>query len=105
MTLRTRLALTLGLLAAASAAAVALIGYRVTDNRVADQLDTTLMDYAHRLADPDGRLARTVCTGARDAGDNDGDEPELETELPGAVIQCLDRGGKPTASYGELLPI
>ena len=61
MTLRARLALALGLLAAVAAAIVAIAGYRATADRLYAQVDSALATQATRLADPDGRYANQVC--------------------------------------------
>ena len=60
MTLRARLALTLALLAAATAIAVVSVGYRVTSGRLNQAIDSSLSDYSLRLAN-DPFVAQRIC--------------------------------------------
>jgi two-component system sensor histidine kinase MprB len=94
MTLRARLALALGLLAAVAVTAVALAGYRATATRLSAQLDASLASQATRIADPDGRYARIVCDQLRHATDVDAvQDPGQLADLTGTVVQCLDASG------------
>ncbi len=98
MTLRARLALALGLLAALAAAVVAIAGYRATADRLYAEVDSSLANQAQRVADPDGRYARLVCEQISRAPDEvDGDQGRL-ADLTGTNIQCLDADGSPYAS-------
>jgi two-component system sensor histidine kinase MprB len=94
MTLRTRLAVALALLAALSVAAVAGISYVATDQRLHDEVDASLVSAALQLppqADDD------FC---HDLG--------LNRPLPGLfpglamVVQCLDSSGRVTQARGPL---
>jgi two-component system, OmpR family, sensor histidine kinase MprB len=99
MTLRARLALALGLLAAVAAALVAVAGYRATADRLYAQLDSTLASQASRLADPDGRYASLICNQLKNAPVTDGNEDSGElADLTGTEVQCLDAAGVPYAS-------
>jgi two-component system sensor histidine kinase MprB len=99
MTLRARLALALGLLAAVAVTVVAVAGYRATANRLSAQLDASLASQSSRLADPDGRYARAICQQiGRPAGTDGDQDPGQAVDLTGTVIQCLDAQGTPFAS-------
>ena len=99
MTLRAKLALALGLLAAVVAAIVAIAGYRATADRLYAQLDSSLATQATRLGDPDGRYAQQVCQQIRGTQD-DGVAPDEGQfgDLTGTDIQCLDSTGTAFAS-------
>ena len=99
MTLRAKLALALGLLAALAAAIVAIVGYRATADRLYAQVDSSLATQATRLADPDGRYAHQLCqqiSGAQ--GDGQAPDEGQFGDLTGTDIQCLDNTGTAFAS-------
>jgi two-component system, OmpR family, sensor histidine kinase MprB len=107
MTLRARLALALGLLAAVAVTVVAVAGYRATASRLSAQLDASLTSQSSRIADPDGRYARTVCQQiSRAPGASADQDPGQVMDLTGTVVQCLDATGTPFASTeSTLLPV
>ena len=99
MTLRARLALALGLLAAVAASAVAVAGYQATADRLYAQVDSSLASQADRVADPDGRYAHFVCDQIRGAPtETDGHDQGQMADLTGTNIQCLDATGSPFAT-------
>ncbi len=98
MTLRARLALALGLLAALAAGLVAIAGYRATSDRLYAQLDNALSNQAARVADPDGRYANLICNQIKNTPvPSDIDRGQL-ADLTGTDVQCLDATGTPFAS-------
>lgn len=107
MTLRAKFALALALISAVSAIAVALIGYRATDNRLHNEVDDTLQSYVARFSDPDGNLATALCTPpARTPGDT-GASFDFANEfrgLPGVTVQCVTRAGVVVNSVGPSEP-
>ena len=95
MTLRTRLALTLSLLAATTAFVVAAAGYSVTSARLDHEIRASLVTYAERLADRGGESATRLCRPG-----NPGSGPERRfgrgprsDPPPGAMYQCLAADG------------
>jgi two-component system, OmpR family, sensor histidine kinase MprB len=99
MTLRARLALALGLLAALAASVVAVAAYRTISDRLYAQVDTSLASQTSRLSDPDGRYAHTVCDQiSRSPTEQAGQDQGQVADLTGTDIQCLDASGSPFAS-------
>lgn len=94
MTLRARLALWMGTLAAAVAIAVAVSGYQATSGRLRSEVDSSLVEYARRLEGPDASLASELCSsaGAVSGRWRSSDRNPL-LALPGATIQCLGPDG------------
>ncbi len=90
MTLRARLAVALAVLAALSVVAVASISYAATDQRLHDEIDSSLVSSAHQGVVLDGEICDVL---AADAG---------RRPLAGmdAVIQCIDSTGQVTAFQG-----
>lgn len=99
MTLRARLALALGVLAALAASVVAIAGYRATADRLYAQVDSSLASQANRVADPDGRYARLLCQQiSRTPQEAQSQDQGQVADLTGTDIQCLDASGTPFAS-------
>lgn len=94
MSLRARLALWLGALAAAVAIAVAIAGYQATASRLRAEVDSSLSEYGRRLEGPDATLASELCSAAGDVSGRwrSSDRNPL-LALPGATIQCLGPTG------------
>ena len=95
MTLRARLAVALAVLAALAVAAVAAISYAATDQRLRDEVDSSLVA-ATRQPLPDGRLPGEYCE--RGGGDDTGSG--YHVALPGGLLQCLDTAGRVVRSDG-----
>jgi two-component system sensor histidine kinase MprB len=99
MTLRARLALALGLLAALAASVVAVAAYRTISDRLYAQVDSSLASQTSRLSDPDGRYAHAVCDQiSRSPAEQAGQDQGQVADLTGTDIQCLDADGSPFAS-------
>ena len=113
MTLRTRLALTMAVLAAFAATLVAAAGYRLTAQRLNGEVRESIEVYASRIASPDGRYAALSCGLATRGG------PERSTEdrtrppargigdpgLRGLLVQCADVGGVVVRAASSAIPI
>ena len=95
MTLRTRLAVALAVLAALAVAAVAAVSYAATDQRLRDEVDSSLVAAA-RQPGPDGRPLTDFCTGS---GDDDS-RYRPPVGLPGGLLQCFDAAGNLGNSSG-----
>jgi two-component system sensor histidine kinase MprB len=102
--LRARLALWLGILAAAAAIAVAFTGYRATAGRLQAELDDTLETYGHRIGGGDNRFAANLCQSAAaqsgnpfEAGGFRGNRYNPLLATPGAIVQCINDGGQVVA--------
>jgi two-component system sensor histidine kinase MprB len=99
VTLRARLALALGLLAALAASVVAVAAYRTVSDRLYAQVDSSLASQTSRLSDPDGRYAHMVCDQIRRSpAEQAGQDQGQVADLTGTDIQCLDADGSPFAS-------
>lgn len=89
MSIRTRLTLSFGLLAALCVLAAAIVGYRSTSGRVRNELDGTLRAGAARAASGQGPGGR-FCS-------NDvvpiGGERRRFFDAPGSRVQCIDAKG------------
>jgi hypothetical protein len=96
MSLRTRLALLLGALAAFTGVAVGVAGYRVTSIRFAGEIRASLDDFARELEQPDNLQALRACgTAAALPPDADGRPVRRRPggragQPPGVIVQCLD---------------
>jgi len=94
VTLRARLALWLGALAAAVALAVAITGYQATSGRLHSEVDSSLVEYGRRLEGPDATLASELCSAAGEvSGRWSSPDRNPLLALPGATIQCLGSDG------------
>lgn len=107
MSLRARLALWLGALAAAVALAVAATGYQATSGRLHSEVDSSLVEYGRRLEGPDATLASELCSAAGEvAGRWSGSGRNPLLALPGATIQCLGPHGEVIARAADgALPV
>ena len=116
MSLRARLAFTLALLAAVTAAGVAAAGFSVTSRRLNQQINVSLSDYVNRLSERSGEVAYRVCGGRSgspaDLGLLPGPAPrgrgrDAQDRVPsGLTIQCLDTTGAVTfTGAGGSLPV
>lgn len=96
MSLRARLALALGGLAAAAVLVVGVTAYVTTEQSLRREVDRTLTAYGARINDRDGDVVRTLCgllpsdPSANDRDDDRGPIPEL----PGSRVQCVDSLGR-----------
>ncbi|HEX6678730.1 MAG TPA: HAMP domain-containing sensor histidine kinase [Actinomycetes bacterium] len=88
MTLRARLAVALAVLAALAVAAVAAVSYAATDQRLRDEVDSSLVAATYQPL-PNGHLPGDYCE--RRGDDDTG--PGYRVSLPGGLIQCLDAAG------------
>src|SRR5262249_19749406 len=100
VTLRARLALALAALTAAAVTAMALVGFRTTENRLYDELDRSLLSSSTRFADPDGNYARLVCNQLAQREPVDEGQREL-ADLPGTEVQCIATGGAVVAASSQ----
>src|SRR5438093_8186126 len=91
MTLRARLAVALAVLAALAVAAVAAVSYAATDQRLREEVDSSLVAAA-RQGGPDGRPLSGYCTGP--GGDDAGHSYRPFVGLPGGIIQCVAAAGR-----------
>ena len=113
MTLRSRLAVTMAILAAAVTTLVAGAGYRVTSQRLDGEVRSSLASFVSRLADPDGRVASGSCGVARPGfrpppkGDLKSGPPDRgeDPNIQGLLVQCLDRTGAVIRSASSKVPI
>jgi two-component system, OmpR family, sensor histidine kinase MprB len=87
MTLRTRLAVALAVLAAISVVAVASISYAATDRRLRDEVDASLVNAAHGLGGP-GKL-EDYCEQSLD-----GERVGPLFGLQGELVQCVSASGQ-----------
>jgi two-component system sensor histidine kinase MprB len=92
MTLRTRLAVALAVLAALSVVAVAGISYAATDQRLHDEVDASLVTAALQSRGPDDDTCRDLSL----------DRPPGPLAGPGRIIQCLDATGRVTEAWGPV---
>jgi len=93
VSLKWRLALVFGLVGFVSVGAVSAIGYATTDHQLRGKVDDVIVNYATRLAAPDGQLAVAVCNrfvrpdlpsgGGSGSGSRGND-------LAGSIVQCVD---------------
>ncbi len=99
MSIRSRLTLSFGLLAALSVLAAALVGYTSTSRRVRSELDLTLRQSVARLVapGPDARICRfsqvSVADGLPENIVRAGRSRRV-VDLPGGRAQCLDADGE-----------
>jgi two-component system sensor histidine kinase MprB len=102
MSLRARLAVALGILAAVAAAAVAVVGYQATRTQLLREVDASLGRAVQQLEGPAGRAAREFCDVDRGRRDQrPGRSPRLGENLPGLSIRCLTPAGTVVAQIGE----
>ena len=97
MTLRARMALTLALLAAVTAIAVASVGYRATSGRLNQAIDSSLSDYSLRLAN-DPFVAQRICgafTRPPGVGIPDDNHPDDNLRADGAVVTFIAQRMRP----------
>lgn len=112
MTLRARLTMTVVLLAAMATSVVAIVGYRVTSQRLDSESRASMTAYVSRLRDPDARLATAICgLPALEAGRH-GDviaRPVLprddDPNAQGLLLQCLDKAGRIFKPASSRLPV
>lgn len=103
MTLRSRIALALGVLAALAAIGVAVVGYVAIETQVRDGIDRDLDERAERFLEGDGRVLAALCLGQ---GTPRGRGPVDELVGRGTVVQCLGPGGAVLATVGDVaLPV
>ncbi len=95
MTLRARLAIALALLAGLSVVAVAAVSYAATDQRLRDEVDSSLVSTARQFTgpgrSPDDRVCSEMARGER-GGPLAG--------LRGTIVQCIDSNGRVVAFQG-----
>jgi two-component system sensor histidine kinase MprB len=90
MSLRTRLALALGLVALVVAVSMALVGYHLTSDRLTHEVDASLSATGDKIvSDRDGRTAAMLCGQFFGPGPNDEGLPVL----PGVLVRCIDPTG------------
>jgi len=100
MSLRSRLALALGGLAAAAVLVVGVTAYVTTQQSLRREVDRTLTAYGERIGDRDGRFIRLLCgllPGRADRDDRAGapdEDGRPIPELPGSRVQCVDSLGR-----------
>ena len=120
MNLRTRLALLLALIGVGTAALMAFSSLRVTTRRLDTVVTASLVQYANRLQEADGRLVRLACGLAKperflpavDGSDTRGGARrprralrDPDPNLRGILIQCLDQSGKVVQTSGTEIPV
>ncbi len=117
MSLRARLALWLGVLAALAALAVAVSGYRATSGRLQAELDSSLESYGQRIGASSPRLANALCQATVDSGSGfgggfdqnppfGGPRRNALLDTPGATVQCINSNGQVVArAQGGALPV
>ncbi|MCD9625456.1 HAMP domain-containing sensor histidine kinase [Rhabdothermincola salaria] len=103
MTLRSKIALALAVLAGLAALAVASAAYVATGARLEAEVDESLNQNARRILNVDGRVRDALCAGQvapRPRG------PLDELTGPGATVQCLAPDGEVIGSTGAVeLPV
>jgi len=109
MTLRARLALSLGVLAALSVVIVSVTSYLTTDHRLHDDLDAELVGYAQRLAG-DTHDAAMLCQTLSNASGFPGQASfqlrGVLAGLPHGALECVDPSGTVTGWTGVVrLPV
>ena len=96
MSLRARLSLALGGLAAAAVLIVGLTAYVTTEQSLRREVDRTLTAYGARINDRDGNFVRSLCgllPSERALGERDDDHGPIP-EFPGSRVQCVDSLGR-----------
>jgi two-component system sensor histidine kinase MprB len=102
VTLRSRIALALAVLAGLAVLAVSVAGYVPTDNRLREVVDDDLGETARRLLDGDGRALTALCIpdGPRGRG------PVEDLVARDVVVQCVSPSGEVVSTVGEVvLPV
>jgi len=96
MSLRARLSLALGGLAAAAVLVVGVTAYVTTAQSLRREVDRTLTAYGERINDRDGNFVRLLCgLTPNDASTNDREDDHGPIpELPGSRVQCIDSLGR-----------
>ncbi len=118
MTLRIRIGLTMAILTALTAAAVAAAGYRVTANRLDSEINASIAIISSPVSRSASEAQRT-CSGPSFQETDAADVPgvtDIDNRPPtrgsgrnvprDLLVQCLDAGGKPTThSPSKEVPI
>ena len=103
MTLRSKIALALAVLAGLAALAVASAAYVATGDRLEAEVDESLAQNATRVLAVDGRVLNALCVRQVEPRPRG---PLDELTGPGAVVQCLGPDGEVIGSSGALqLPV
>ncbi|HKE99826.1 MAG TPA: HAMP domain-containing sensor histidine kinase [Actinomycetes bacterium] len=101
MTLRTRLAVALAVLAALSVVAVTSVSYAATSRRLYGEVDAGLVSSARDLAGPGARYTPELCEELYEAAARRSTPGgPLAGLLRGAIVQCVDAGGQVIAASG-----
>lgn len=98
MSLRARLAIALGALAAVAAMSVAVIGYRTTRTQLMNELDASLDRAVRQLREPSGRVVRQVCGISRNQPIDR--EAGLARGLEDVSIRCVSADGSVIRQFG-----
>jgi two-component system, OmpR family, sensor histidine kinase MprB len=103
VTLRSKIALALAVLAGLAVLLVATASYVATEQRLRQEVDEGLAQNAARLRALDGRVLLSVCAGQNDPRPRG---PLEEIVARGTVVQCVGEGGAVLSTVGAVrLPV